>query len=477
MSLGRHSIANLVGVATPLLVALATIPTYISLIGPERYGVLAVIMALTGYMGFLDLGLGRAVTQRMASTNDAPAKEHSELLWTALAASFSLGALGGVVLWLGADYLLNNVIKISSSSLKEATESVIWLGVSLAFILPSSALIGALHAKLRFVEVNIIQAIGGSAGLVVPLLVASLGYIELTYLVPATLAMRALMAVLLFARCKRYIPLIGGPSIKINTIKSLLNYGGWASVMTILAPLLVTIDRLIIGTLSGARVVTTYTIPYDLVSRVMIISGSFSTALFPRLASAAQREGEMLAIKALETLLAIMTPLVLAGMFLSEHFLTLWIGNEIAAGSKGVAVVLLIGVWVNAVAIPYHARYLAKNSPKSVVIIFALELPIYLTMLWYGVTHFGVYGAALAWSSRVIIDTALILKLNNVLCDITSKALPSSMLVLTAYLTISMMVTSIAIQLIIMSGLIIISIMKDREVVIRAAKHVLRKKD
>jgi O-antigen/teichoic acid export membrane protein len=477
MSLGRHSIANLLGVGTPLLVALATIPTYLSHIGPERYGVLAVIMALTGYMGFLDLGLGRAVTQRMASTKDAPAKEHSELLWTALTASFALGAIGGVALWLGADYLFNNVIKISPSNLNEATDSVIWLSISLMFILPSSALIGALHAKARFIEVNIIQALGVSAGLAVPLIVASMGYIELTYLVPATLAMRGLTTVLLFSQCKKYVPLVGKPKIQTAIIKPLLGYGGWISIMSILAPLLVTVDRLVIATLSGARSVTSYTIPYDLVSRAMVVSGSFSNALFPRLAAAEISEGRALATKASATLIAIMTPIVITGMFLSAPFLKIWIGADLANSSKGVAEAILVGVWVNAVVVPHYARYLATQSPKAVAIIYVLELPFYFLLLWQGVSHWGAFGAAVAWSARVLVDTLLILKLNNELMSTIRVICPSLLLIISASAAIYQLSSDSILYALIALALVITSIVKDNVILNKAYLHLINRKN
>lgn len=476
MSLGRHSIANLIGVGTPLLVALVTIPAYLSHIGPERYGVLAVIMALTGYMGFLDLGLGRAVTQRMASTKDAPTKEHSELLWTALTASFGLGAIGGIALWLGSDYLLNHVIEISPTSLNEATDSVIWLGISLAFILPSSALIGALHAKFRFIEVNIIQALGGSVGLAVPLLVASMGYTELTYLVPATLSMRVLTAALLFFQCKKYVPLVGNPKIQTEIIKSLFSYGGWISILSILGPLLVTVDRVVIATLIGARSVTSYSIPYDLVSRSMVVSSSFSNALFPRLAAAEVAEGRALATKASTTLIAIMTPIVIIGIFLSALFLEIWIGSDLASSSKGVAEAILVGVWINAVVIPHYARYLATQSPKAVVMIFILELPFYFMLLWQGVSHWGVFGAALAWSARVLVDTLLILKLNKMLMSTLSRIYPSLLIMIGACTSIYLLPNDSIWYALIALVLVILSIIKDRLILLNACMHILNAK-
>lgn len=475
MSLGRHSIANLSGAVVPLLVALITIPLYLRYIGPERYGVLAVIMALTGYFGFFDLGLGRAVTQRMARISDAPANERSNLLWTAITASFLLGVIGGVVLWIGAEYLITNVIDMSGQSRREAIASALWLGIALPFLLPVSALSGALHAKLRFVEVNIIQVFGGVLGLVLPVIVAWAGYVDLSYLVPVTLASRVLTMLLLFDQCRRHVPLIGRPCCHSTHLQPLLRYGGWISIMTLFAPLLVTIDRIVIGSLIGARAVASYTVPYDLVSRAMVVSGSFSSALFPRLASAGMDEGRLLANRASAILVAIITPIVIAGLFLSQPFLNYWVGVDFAASSSGVAEILLIGVWINAVVIPHHTRYLATQSPRAVVLIFLFEIPIYLLMLWYGIIQWGVLGAAAAWTVRVILDTTLLLWLNSVLAYTASAVFISLSLIITASLVVYVEVSNIMVQFLIALLLLTLSVLNDRKLLLAAYNHVRNK--
>lgn len=471
MSLGKHSIANLVGAVLPMIVGLITVPLYLHYIGPERYGVLAVILTLLGYFGFFDLGLGRAVTQRMARLADAQEIDRSNLLWTALTASFLLGMLGSVLLWLGTDYLLINVIAMSEASRNEATGAVDWLLVALPLLLPSSALTGALHAKLRFYELNVIQVGGGVLGQIIPLAVAIIGHTELTYLVPATIAARLTTIFFLFNQCRSHVPLVGGPRIDRAHLIPMAGYGGWISVMTILAPLLVTIDRLIIASISGARAVASYTVPYDLVSRTMVISGSFSSALFPRLASTAASDGRSLACRASATLVAVMTPVIIAGLFLAQPFLNFWVGVDFAATSHGVAEIILLGVWLNAIVTPHYTRFLATDNPKTLVCIYLIEIPAYLLMLWLGISHWGVIGAAAAWSLRVLIDTVLLLRLNGVLAQTALAILPSLMLVSAE--SALLLITS---DLVFQTGwallLIALSLTKDRHILLSAYRHI-----
>ena len=67
MSIRKNTLWNLFGSAAPMLIGIATIPYIYRQIGIERIGVLTLIWALIGYFSIFDFGLGRAITQRIAS--------------------------------------------------------------------------------------------------------------------------------------------------------------------------------------------------------------------------------------------------------------------------------------------------------------------------------------------------------------------------------------------------------------------------
>ena len=393
---------------------------------------LAVIWALLGYFGFFDLGFGKAVTQRMASLPDADDSERSKLLWTALLSTFALGVLASVLLWLFSDYILLKVIDMSDRSRSEASGAVALDAACPTGLVANDSLDGRASARLRFAETNTIQLFGNLISQLLPLAVAASGHVELKILVPAALSSRLLVAALLFQQSRQHVPLTGRPVINVVHLKAMLSYGGWVSVMTVLGPLLVTIDRFLIAALSGAKAVTAYTVPYDLVSRAMVIPGSLSSALFPRLALASPAAASALAERATAALVAVMTPIVIVGTFAAQPFLNVWLGKSFAAASAGVSELILLGVWVNALVFPHHARLMAKGKPRTVVMVYLIQIPIYLLMLWMGLKYWGVFGAAGAWSLRVLIDTSLLLYVNRALLKTLRLAAPYAALVTAA---------------------------------------------
>jgi O-antigen/teichoic acid export membrane protein len=442
MSISKHIAANLTGSAVPLVLALATIPTYVRTVGEERFGVLALIWAVLNYFGFLDLGFGRAVAQKLAQLGGADPQQDNELVWTGLATAFAMGLVGGGAIYFAALHLVHGVPLLSPTVHAEALSAVPWLIPAFPLLLPGTVLIGTLQARLKFVELNAVQIAGGILLQVLPLALALHGWVELSVLVPAILATRLVTNLALFVLCRRAVPM-GGPRLPSRDhLRHLLVYGGWISVMNILAPLLATIDRVVIATLSGARTVTHYTIPYDLVSRGMVISGSFASALFPRLAKLPIEEGRELALRSAAMLVALMSPIVALGLALAEPFLMLWVGGPLTLLTHRVAEILLLGVWINCLVIPHHSRYMATEGPKVVTLIYLVEIPIYFAMLWTGTLRWGGGGAAVGRTMRIALDTALLLRLNRVLRPALAGALPALALVGGAFTLCSLTVPS-----------------------------------
>jgi len=252
----------------------------------------------------------------------------------------------------------------------------------------------------------------------------------------------------------------------------LLSYGGWISVMTFLGPLLVIIDRLVIATVSGAQAVTSYTVPYDLASKTMVISSSLSIALFPHLASASPADARNLAERATAVLVAVMTPVVISGIFLMHPFLIIWLGTSFAAASAGVAELIMLGVWINALVIPHHARLMALGNPRSVVMIYLVQIPIYFGILWMGLHYYGVVGAAGAWSLRVLIDTLLLLYVNSALRTTLRLAAVDAILVLAAAAIVFIFSLQPLVYWSLALFLIVFSVLKDRELLVHAFRKL-----
>lgn len=408
MSICRNTTYNLLGSVIPLVASLVTIPIYLGLIGEARYGVLAIAWLLLGYFGLFDLGLGRATAQRIAALRDAPAKERAQTFWTALVLNVGFGVMGGLILWPVATYCFGYMFKIEEALRPEIAAAVPWLALAVPAATLSGVLSGALQGQERFLELNLISVAGTALFQLVPLSVAWIHGPDLGWLLPAALLARLVTLVALLGLCRRSVFLGYPPCFIRSQAGALLRFGGWVTVTAFVGPMMVILDRFVIGVLGGAAAVTYYTVPFQLAERTAIFPDALSSALFPRLAASWKDETYRLVDEALRTLAVVMTTLALLGVLCIGPFLMWWIGWDFANRATRVAQILLLAFWANSFArIPY-AQLQAQGQPDRVAQCHLAEVVPYFGLLYLGLSLFGLVGAAVAFSLRVLVDLLLL---------------------------------------------------------------------
>jgi len=404
-SIKHSSLVNLAGALLPLLVTLLTLPLFLPLIGEFRYGALMLLWAVLGYMGVLDLGLGRAVSQRVAQVNE-PTRA-ANVLWSGMWISVVMGFLGGLVLaWL-APWLSSTVLSTPPDLRVELEAALAWMILALPLATLSSVLTGALQGRHAFVALNIAQVVGGVLALVFPLLLALNGILNLNNLFIAMLAARGIQLLMLYRACRRVVS-DAPPRLGLSEVPILLRFGGWVSVSSVLNPILELTDRFMIGHRLDMAAVTAYTVPYSLATRLSLVPGSLSSVLFPRFSSVSGTEAQALMLRARLVLTAIMTPLIVLGILCVPAFLSLWLGSDLGERMAPVAVILLVGIWMNALAFLPYSYLQAQGRPDLPAKLHLLEVLPYLAFLWWAIGAWGIQGAALAWTLRVSLDSLLL---------------------------------------------------------------------
>lgn len=408
MSIKRNTLYNLLGQITPLGVSLVTVPIYLHTIGEARYGVLAIIWLFTGYFGVFEMGLSRASAYHLARQHDDTPAVRSTTFWTALWINLSFGLLGGVVVYAVAQQVFTHLFHMPETMRHSILASLPWIAAALPLSTLGGVLAGALEARERFAYMNLIGVFNTAVTQIGPLLVAVFISSELTWLIPAVVIARSSGLLLQFVGVWRFLPIVPSAWFNRARARALITYGGWISLTNIVGPVLVTFDRMLIGALLSVQAVAYYTVPYNLVNRVSMLPGALSTSLFPRFSRAENGEGKQMAERGLHLLVAVMTPITVAGIALLPLFLTYWISLEFARHGAEVGMILLAGIWINGLAYIPYGLLQGQGRPDITAKLHLLELPFFLLLLWAGIHWFGLPGAALAWTLRVAADALLL---------------------------------------------------------------------
>jgi O-antigen/teichoic acid export membrane protein len=412
--LARNAIWNLIGNGAPLVFALVSIPVLIHSLGKDRFGVLALAWTVIGYASLFDLGLGRALTQLVAHKLALNEDEQlPSLVWTSLSLMLVLGGLGTVAVTLLAPVLVHRFLHVPTDLQEETVRAFYLLGLCVPLVVTTAGLRGLLEAHQEFGFVNGLRIPMGVYTFVGPLIVLPFS----GSLVPivATLVIGRFMALLGHIYfCMHIMPqLYETFHWSTSAAGPLLRFGGWMTISNIVSPVMVSMDRFLIGAVVSMAAVTYYATPFEVVAKFLFIPAALMAVMFPAFSTSFAKDQQRAAVlygRCIKYLVMVLFPLTLLTICLARPALELWLGTEFARESFRVLQFLAIGVFFNGLANAPFTLLQGSGRPDLTAKLHLIELPLYLLSLWFMTLHWGIAGAAVAWTLRVLVD-ALVLAL------------------------------------------------------------------
>ncbi|MGD0458166.1 MAG: flippase [Terriglobia bacterium] len=410
--LAKGSIFNLLGQILPMLVGVLTIPYIIRGLGVNGYGILSIAFMVLGYFSIFDLGLSRA-TVRFVAGHLSPDRIQKvpELVWTSLGLLVALGCIGGVLAAGFVPVALSHFFKMPASFVGEARTSLFILCASMPVMLGNDAIRGVLEATQRFDLVNYVKVPGSIcfyllAALAIPFGVKVPGIVFMLVLV------RLATAGAYLALCFRTIPSLRDRfHFSWGVVRPLASFGGWVMVSNVAAPIFGNIERFLIASILSVGMLTYYSVPFDVVGKLVIFPASIAAPLFPYFSYHGGRGGTEVSDAtsgSIKYLLLVMTPLTAVFIFFPREILQLWLGHQFAAQSAVVMQLVAIVFFLNAFAYIPYSSVQALGRPDLKAILDLLMLPTYVVACWWLTYRMGINGAALAKLAVTILDCSFL---------------------------------------------------------------------
>jgi len=409
----RNALLNLAGQGLPLVVAVFAMPVVIGGLGPERFALLSFAWVALGYFSIFDLGLGRAATKLVSEAiGQGQDRRVPRIVWTAVVGQTGLGILGCLVLVAGTPLLVDHVLRAPPTLVIEARTTFYVLALSIPCVLVASSFRGLLEALQRFDLVSIVRATFLIATFLVPVLGVLLEW-SLPGIVVFLVVAQALAATAYLCLCLRAVPqLRAGIVIDRSELRLLTWFGGWVTVSSIVSPLLVYMERFMIGMLLSISAVTYYAAPHEIAARLLIVPASLVGTLFPALTTLRSQgdshRSDAITARSIKYLLLLLTPIVTVSAVYARDILGVWLGQDFASKSTGVLQLVSFAVLVNSLAFVPFTLLQAQGRPDLTAKFHLVELPIQILLVLVCVRLGGITGAAVAWSARVTLDGLLL---------------------------------------------------------------------
>jgi len=410
--IARNALLNLIGQAVPLLVGVVTIPFVVRGLGTDRFGLLSLAWVVLGYFTIFDLGLGRATTKYVAEALGRGEDDQvPRIVWTSVTVQAVMGVVGALALMGITDLLVERILNIPPELVGEARDTFHILALSIPVALVSSSFRGVLEASQRFDLLNAIKIPSSSLTFLLPLLGVYLG-LSLPGIIALILAASMVTLVVFVAMDIRIFPELKRYSSTLALFRSLFAFGGWVTVSGVVGPILVYLDRFLIGSILTMSAVAYYTAPYEAVTRLWVIPSSMTMALFPAFSTLEgikeRTKLGMLFARSIKYVLLMLGPVIMIIVLFARDILQIWLGSDFARESTLAMQILAIGVLANALAFVPFALLQGTGRPDIPAKFHMIELPIYLCVAWVLIGSFGIAGAAGAWAFRVSMDMLLL---------------------------------------------------------------------
>jgi O-antigen/teichoic acid export membrane protein len=192
-----------------------------------------------------------------------------------------------------------------------------------------------------------------------------------------------------------------------GALRKLFELGSWMTVSNIVAPFMVVADRFLIAGLVGAAVVAYYSVPSDVLLRLLIIPAALSSTIFPafarHMANGTEHARHLYRRSGL-AILSTMGPLMLATAIGSHFGLSLWLGRDFADNAYVCVVILAAGIFFNSLAQVPLALVQAAGRVRFTAMLHLGEFIVYAPLLYWMTRAHGIEGAAAVWMLRALVD-------------------------------------------------------------------------
>ena len=409
-TIAKNSIYNLLGYSVPIITALIFIPILINGLGEEKFGLLNLAWMIIGYFSFFDFGIGKGLTKIVAEKISSDQSHQIPVLfWTSLVVMLLVSLVIAFILLFFVPYFVS-LFSVSQNLQQETINTFYVLCLSIPIVSTTAGLRGVLEAYLQFGTINVVRIVLGLLTFLGPV-VCLIFTNSLMWIVVLLLLIRVLIWLWYLLLCIKTNPGIkskGGLDFK--SIKPVIKFSAWISLVNVIGPVILYSDKFIIGVLISATAISFYAVSYEMVSKLLLISGAFVGVLFPVISASYlsnPEESKKIFLRGIKFIFLIIYPIVFLMVVFAFEGMGIWLGNKFADNSTLVLQLLAIGILFNSISSIPNNFFQGTGKPKISALIILIELPFYLLALWFMIKQWGIQGAATTYMIAAATDALI----------------------------------------------------------------------
>ncbi len=395
----RSVLSNWFGLAANLVISFFMAPFIVHKLGNSSYGLWALMLQLTGYMGVVDVGLRSALVRfvsRLRAQNDQDGL--NELMSSTLQL-YSAFALMCLLVGSGLAFFALPHLHIPPGLLPQARNTLLIASVILASDFTFATFQGSLAGLSRWDLRNLISAgvLILRAGLTFAMLSKGYGLIALA-VVQLFASLSGHVFEVYFVR--RLLPGLrfSWGHLRKKVLRPIFSHSAYSMLIGLGVGINYEVDSIVIAAFLPVQEITFYVIGFNLIKYLRDLINASSMIVAP-LASHLDAQGHSHGVSQLlkrgSKYTLLLSYLGCAGLLcLGPDFIRLWMGDEYAARSGKVVIILTLGLFFSLTEnIGGHLLFGLGKHRLNVWCTLG-EAALNLAASIFLVRHYGIYGVA-----------------------------------------------------------------------------------
>ncbi|PCJ57485.1 MAG: hypothetical protein COA79_15755 [Planctomycetota bacterium] len=396
MTLNKNLAFNFSSTMVSLLIMFIVTPILINNLGAEEYGVYVILGTVIGLLGVMEFGLGEATIYYVAMYHK---KNDSESINRVFSAAFWVYFLIGLILLalmlVGSEFILK-VLKIDTVKPQEGLWLLRYSLISFMLIFFTSSFISIPQALMRFDVFSYLQIGQNLLRLLVNIVAIMLGT-GLAGLLLSNIIVALLYTLFTIIMAYKLLPVLKLQWPTKEGVREVFSYGIFTFLRGLVGMAWRYGDIVLIGFLLGPLYVAFFSIPHQIMMKLLGLLSSAGKVLFSKFSSVESDEvRKKLFLDSTYLLLNLSIIIFVTLSVIFNDFLRLWVSVDFARETYLVAIIIASSSILRGGFISYQAVLQGLGKPKYIFYIALVSSATVLIGDIVLIPMFGLRGAAYA---------------------------------------------------------------------------------
>lgn len=313
----------------PFAMLVAT-PLFLKQLGAEQYGMWMLINSIIASMTILNIGSVDVVTKYVSAyRKDNNTQNIQKVFSTLFILQIILGAIISIlIIWLAPILVTSEIFKVELKYQPLFVQSLIFGGFLFVIKMIEQVMIGFLRGQERY-DLSSIMSILSKSILIITQIVVVINNGNLSDLfLYSFIVLSLILGIEIIGLKLLYLEAQFLTGFSINALTELLNFSGWAWLLSLALLFASQIDRWLIGALVGMEMLAYYSIALLIFNQIHAIIASSLSWIFPKVSKTGINKETMRLLYNAQSYAVILSSLVsLFLLYFNEIFL-FWLGEE-----------------------------------------------------------------------------------------------------------------------------------------------------